>query len=181
MAGKTANNNKNTKQVVGGWNVYLNKNGQTVMYDPLSKNGYVILPDNVNNFTLYHNRIALAIALGMVLVSFMNDWKLPLLAAVVFIAMLEFRYRKAWLPSLVCVPNFKPENKRGFVDSLVETKNVTRYILLFFAYLAFGILLVINGYQMQASALIIGANYVILAGCIYLAVCYLIAVIRIKR
>ena len=38
MAGKTANNNKNTKQVVGGWNVYLNKNGQTVMYDPLSKN-----------------------------------------------------------------------------------------------------------------------------------------------
>jgi hypothetical protein len=29
-------NSQNGKKVVGGWNVYLNKNNQTVMYDPMS-------------------------------------------------------------------------------------------------------------------------------------------------
>lgn len=173
-------NSQNGKKVVGGWNVYLNKNNQTVMYDPMSKNGYLILSENINNFTLYHNRIALAIALGMVLVSFMNDWKIPLLASVIFFAVLEFRYRRSWLPSLVSLPNFKPEHKVGFIDSLVETGNTTRYILLFVLYLAFGILLVINGYQMNSSLLIMIINYCVLAGCICLSLSYLTAFIRVK-
>lgn len=174
-------NTQNEKKVVGGWNVYLDRNGQTVMVDFITKSAYIIRPKNENSFTLYHNRIALAIALGMVLISFMNDWKIPLLASVFFFAILEFRYRRSWLPSLPIVKNFKPEKKIGFVDSLVASNKVSRYVMLFILYLAFGILLVINGYQIQASLTIMVINYCVLVGCIYLASCYLRAIIKIKK
>lgn len=180
MAGRTTDK-KNNKKIVGGWNVYLSKDNQTIMYDSFSKNGYVILDKDTNNFTLYHNRLALSIALAMILISFMNDWKWPLLAGVVFYAVLEIRYRKFWLPTLVCIPNFKPKQKRGFIDGLVKANNPSRFILLAILYLTFGILMVVNGYQMNSSVTILVCDYAVLAACIYLAVCYVIAIVRIRN
>ena len=173
-------NKKNTSEkVVGGWNVYLTRDNRTVMYDPLTKVGYIIQPKDVNNFTLYHNRIALAIALGMILASFMNDWKLPLVVGVVFFGMLELRYRKAWLPTLSQTAKFDKSQKVKFVDSLVKANNPTRFIILFFLYAAFGILMVVNGYQTQAPLLLMICDYCVLAACAWLAVSYLLAVIKI--
>ena len=49
-----------------------------------------------------------------------------------------------------------------------------------FLYLAFGILLVVNEYQMEAGTALIIGSWAVLAACVYMAANYLIAVLKMN-
>ena len=96
--------------VIAGRNVYINEKGQHILYDKATSRGYIIPESQSGSFVLYHNRIALAIAVGMLLAAFMNTWQMPLVIAVIFYALLELRYRRNWLPSLAHKEHYRPEH-----------------------------------------------------------------------
>lgn len=166
--------------VIAGRNVYINEKGQHILYDKATSRGYIIPESQSGSFVLYHNRIALAIAVGMLLAAFMNTWQMPLVIAVIFYALLELRYRRNWLPSLAHKEHYRPEHPYSLQEALIKGKNQPRCILLMFLYLAFGILLVVNEYQMEAGTALIIGSWAVLAVCVYMAANYLIAVLKMN-
>ncbi len=176
---KQSVNNKGS--AVSGHNIYQDKHGQNILYVPSSKCGYIIKEKDTSGFTLYHNRLAIVIAVVMLGLSFNADWRLMILIGVVFYALLEWRFRSNYLPSLTCITNFKPEKKRTRIQSLIEENNPLRTIALAAAYLALGILMVVNGYQIGASMWMLVCDYVVLAFCVYMFAQYLIAFFKMMK
>jgi hypothetical protein len=148
---------------------------------PSSKCGYIIKPKDENGFALYHNRIAIVIAVVMIGLSFNADWRLMILIGVVFYALLEWRYRSNYLPSLTCITNFKPEKKRTRIQCLVDDHNPLRSTSLAIAYMALGILMVINGYQIGANVWMLACDYVVLVFCVYMSLQYIIALFKMFK
>ncbi|NCB33428.1 MAG: hypothetical protein EOM64_06045 [Erysipelotrichia bacterium] len=167
------------RAAVSGHNIYQDKHGQNILYVPSTKCGYVIREKDTGGFSLYHNRLPIAIAVVMLGLSFNVDWRLMLLIGIVFYALLEWRFRASFLPSLTCITNFKPEKKRSRIQSLIEESNSMRTLSLAAAYLALGILMVINGYQIGASAWMLVCDYIVLVFCVYMFAQYIYAFFKI--
>lgn len=163
---------------IAGFNVYKDDKGRNVLYQKSTGTGYILQSKDRSAFTLYHNRLAMAVAVFMLLTAITNNWQMSLLVGIVLYALLEFRYRKSFLPSLSRIDNFKPAEKHTMVKALVEMNNKPRTLLLAVLYLLFGILLVIYMYQQNRDMMIIIGSYVVLAGCVYMSVNYFIAFVR---
>lgn len=167
--------------VVSGRNVYVDRKGQRILYVPSRRCGYIVREKDENGFVLYHNRLAIVIAVFMIGLSFNLNWMTIGLISIVFYCLLEWRYRSHYLPSMTCITNFKPEQQHTRIESLVEEHNLPRTILLAVLYLALGILMVINGYQMKAQLWMLIGDYGVLAFCIYFSSQYFIAAWRMSR
>ena len=76
------------RRIVSGRNIYIDDKGQAVLYDKKTKIGDVIKESDAESYRLYQNRIAISIAVFMLLTSFLNDWKLPLIAGVILAGIL---------------------------------------------------------------------------------------------
>lgn len=163
------------KSVIAGYNVYLNEHKQKILLDPLTKVGYLVREDDYQRFNLYHNRWALAIAIGAIAYSITTKVSIGLLIGIAFGLFQEFRYRHSWLPSMTQYPNFKPKNKVTFIQGLLEQNKVWDCLLLGILYIAFGVLLVVNGYMIKSSTVILVLEYVIMAWTIFRGIQYFIA------
>lgn len=172
MAGKNSKS-----RPIAGYNVYQDRKGQNIMYLRSTGCGYIVKDSDQQNFTLYHNRYALAVAVFMLLAYLFSSWKMPLAVAAVFAVILEIRFRKKWLPSLTRIEKYQPpEDKRSMVKALVEMNNRPRSLLLGILYLAFGILFVIDIFTISSGIVIKIGSFVVLAGCLYMSSVYFRAV-----
>lgn len=177
---KTGMGNKsNSNDEIAGLNIYKNDKGQTVMYVKRTGTGYLLKPSDRSAYSLYHNRIAIAIAVFMILASFVNSWKMPLIVGVILYILLEFRYRK-WLQNLSRIENFKPERRHTLAEAVAQSYTKPKAILLMVLYLAFGILLVVYMFMQKSSIVMIIGSFVVLAGCLYMAYNYLHAIMLQK-
>lgn len=166
--------------IIAGRNIYQNDKGQNVLFDSHSKTGYIIQPKDESSFRLYHNRYILVAAILMLGISFNIDWKLILGFSIAMMIILEWRYRKNFLPSLVKVENFKATNKKTMVDALAEQNDKARCAFLAVLYLAFGILMVVNGFQIHAGTFILAGDFIVLAYTIYQAFTMIQAIRKMK-
>lgn len=174
------NPNKKDGVVVGGRNIYKNKVGQTILYDKRTGNGYIIAPKNEGMLNFYNNRFAITIAIFMLSINFLGDLKVIAIVCAIFAGVSEYKYRKKFLPSLTRIANYKPQNKVTLVDALADTNNKPRCILLTVLYLSLGILMVINGYQIESSAWMLALDYAVLAFTIYMAITYIRAIAKMN-
>lgn len=175
----TKNNNK--KRIIAGRNIYQDEKGRNILYNKNTGVGYIIQEKDESQFLLYKNRF-LYIAIGVILaVNFIANLYMCLLVGAALLALLEYKYRAKFLPSLTQITNFKPYQTISFVDQIVNKGEKSKSILTSFLYLAFAILLVINGIQMQLSDLLMVGNIVIAAGAVYFSIVYFLAALKIKK
>lgn len=165
---------------IAGRNIYIDDKGQTIMYISRTQTGYILKEKDAKNFNLYHNRIAIGIAVAMLLMSFTNDWRISIIAGIVLFAVLQYRFVKVWLPTLPQIPNFKPKQKKSFIEGLVETNNKGRCTLLAILYAMLGILLVVNGIIIKSDIIIIVFEVATMLACLYMSTQYVIAISKMK-
>ena len=79
-----AQNKSNDKGNISGRNIYLDRNGQTVYYDWLTKKGYLIDKKDEGKFYVYKNRLDLAFAVLIVV----NAWMMEASIAVLVVSVL---------------------------------------------------------------------------------------------
>ena len=94
--------------------------------------------------------------------------------------VLQYRFVKSWLPTLPQIPNFKPKQKKSFIEGLVETNNKGRCILLAVLYAMLGVLLVVNGIIIKSDIVIIIFEVVYYACSLYMSAQYVIAISKMK-
>ena len=172
--------NQQKRGAIAGRNIYIDDKGQTIMYISRTQTGYILKEKDAKDFNLYHNRIAIGIAVAMLLMSFTNDWRISIIAGIVLFAVLQYRFVKAWLPTLPQIPNFKPKQKKSFIEGLVETNNKGRCTLLAILYAMLGILLVVNGIIIKSDIIIIVFEVATMLACLYMSTQYVIAISKMK-
>ena len=69
---------------IAGHNIYLNEHNQKVLFDPITKTGYLIRETEAQKFTLYHNRWILALAIGILVYSFTDKIPLSILTSFLY-------------------------------------------------------------------------------------------------
>ena len=161
---------------IAGRNIYIDDKGQTIMYISRTQTGYILKEKDAKNFNLYHNRIALGIAVAMLLMSLTSDWRISIIAGLVLFGVLQYRFVKSWLPTLPQIPNFKPKQKKSFIEGLVETNNKGRCILLAVLYALLGILLVVNGILIKSDIVVIIFEVATMLACLFMSAQYVIAI-----
>ena len=151
-----------------------------VVRKSVARTGYILKEKDAKNFNLYHNRIALGIAVAMLLMSLTSDWRISIIAGLVLFGVLQYRFVKSWLPTLPQIPNFKPKQKKSFIEGLVETNNKGRCILLAVLYALLGILLVVNGIIIKSDIVVIIFEVATMLACLYMSAQYIIAISKMK-
>ena len=172
--------NQQKRRAIAGRNIYIDDKGQTIMYISRTQTGYILKDKDAKNFNLYHNRIALGIAVAMLLMSLTSDWRISIIAGLVLFGVLQYRFVKSWLPTLPQIPNFKPKQKKSFIEGLVETNNKGRCILLAVLYALLGILLVVNGILIKSDIVVIIFEVATMLACLYMSAQYVIAISKMK-
>ena len=172
--------NAQNRGAIAGGNIYIDDKGQTIMYISRTKTGYILKEKDAKNFNLYHNRIALGIAVAMLLMSLTSDWRISIIAGFVLFGVLQYRFVKSWLPTLPQIPNFKPKQKKSFIEGLVETNNKGRCALLAVLYALLGILLVVNGIIIKSDIVVIIFEVATMLACLYMSAQYIIAISKMK-
>jgi hypothetical protein len=175
----TSNSSEKTR--IAGRNIYVDRKNRHILYDKRTETGYIIREKDQGKFSLFHNRISISLAAGLLVGILLEDWKFPLALGLGLFLLLEVLYRRRWLPSLPRIEHYKPDQPFRLQTALVQEGQKGRCLLLFFLYLAMGILFVINEYSMQASLPLLIAAWALLAGCLYMAVQYLRAFLTISR
>lgn len=172
--------NAQKRGAIAGGNIYIDDKGQTIMYISRTKTGYILKEKDAKNFSLYHNRIALGIAVAMLLMSLTSDWRISIIAGFVLFGVLQYRFVKSWLPTLPQIPNFKPKQKKSFIEGLIETNNKGRCALLAVLYALLGILLVVNGIIIKSDIVVIIFEVATMLACLYMSAQYIIAISKMK-
>ena len=172
--------NAQKRGAIAGRNIYIDDKGQTIMYISRTQTGYILKEKDAKNFNLYHNRIALGIAVAMLLMSLTSDWRISIIAGLVLFGVLQYRFVKSWLPTLPQIPNFKPKQKKSFIEGLVETNNKGRCILLAVLYALLGILLVVNGILIKSDIVVIIFEVATMLACLFMSAQYIIAISKMK-
>ena len=60
---------------ISGRNIYLDRQGQTVYYDPISKCGYIIDKKVEGKFFVYKNRFVLILMIMILFSEYFPSWK----------------------------------------------------------------------------------------------------------
>ena len=116
----------------------------------------------------------------MLLMSLTSDWRISIIAGFVLFGVLQYRFVKSWLPTLPQIPNFKPKQKKSFIEGLIETNNKGRCALLAVLYALLGILLVVNGIIIKSDIIVIIFEVATMLACLYMSAQYIIAISKMK-
>lgn len=170
----------NKQKIISGKNIYKDDKGRYVLYIKSQNIGYVIQEKNQSMYTLYANRYAISILAGIFAANFNVPLLYCLLITIGLAAFLEYQYRNSFLPSLVHIANFKPTTNVTLLEAMVQENNKTRNLMLTILYPLFGVLMIVNGIQMQASPILIVGNIVVLLFALYMGIINFIVFIRIK-
>lgn len=161
-----------------GINIYLDKKGQKVYLDPITKNGYVITPEKEKQFKTYSN-VVLYAALSGVFAYALFDWH-PLICVVIALAVfgvLEWRFR-LFLNKCSMYSAFKPEKKHqptaySSPDSIIYVK-----IVLYIAMAGLLIATCILGENTNVSIYV--ASICLAITCVYVCIRYIMIIVARK-
>ncbi|MDH6366500.1 MULTISPECIES: hypothetical protein [unclassified Breznakia] len=166
--------------VLNGRNIYYDKHNRAIYYNKRTKTGYII----PNELTSRYQALSYRYTIGLIAFVFcqslfnFNIW-MSLLVAVGGYGYMEWNYRK-FLSRTTQIKSFNPSNAR---PSVSEAKNIDTggLILRVCLYIALSILLIINvflGKYLETNILIAIASFVISALSGYMAVRYILALVK---
>lgn len=161
--------------IIAGRHIYRNDHGQTILYDKHSGCGYIINKQSEGKFTVYYHRLLITLLVLIFGINMGVTWKIMVPVSLLLLLILQVMYRVKFLPSLTCIKKYVPAEKRSLSDSIAETQTRSGCITYGLALLVFGVMIVINGYVSHLSAVMLTADWAILAGCAVLAYFFLTA------
>ncbi|MEG0077873.1 hypothetical protein [Anaerorhabdus sp.] len=172
-------NKKNS--IVSGRNIYQDEKGRNILYNKNTGVGYLIQAKDEKSYNLYKNRYLYVIIAVILAVNFLASLEICVVIGILFALFLEYRYRTKFIPSLVQITNFKPYENLTFIDQMVKNGNANKILLSGILYIAFAILLVLNGIQMELSNLLMIANIALACGALVFSGIHFVAYARMKK
>ena len=123
--------NSQTKvQELKGLNIYHDRRHGTVMYDVLTKNGYVILNRDVKKLVLNDLGFPVAILVYFLSQNLKVDSYVGPLAAIAAYILCKLLFRFLYLYKLPVIKNYEPEGgKKGFIERFASIYNKTQLII----------------------------------------------------
>ena len=129
---------------ISGRNIYLDRQGQTVYYDPISKCGYIIDKKVEGKFFVYKNRFVLILMIMILFSEYFPSWKEVVITGIAIYLLAEILFRFKFLRSLRQTTKFNREKRQTMLKSIIESKDTKKAILRIILYLAFAILVILN-------------------------------------
>lgn len=127
--------------------VYQNDKGQYVYSDLFTTGGYVISRSDYKKYQVYALRYILGVAI-VALLSMLIDWKPAIIVGVLTVLVGEVLFRVKFLGKTCSYdPRFKKPEANSFLDKITKSTDPSKKIIKAILFVAFGILIVINGYQ----------------------------------
>lgn len=175
-----AQNKSNNTGNISGRNIYLDRHGQTVFYDWLTKKGYLIDKDNESKFYIYKNRYVLILMIIILCSEYFPGWVQAALAGIAICIVAELLFRFRFLRGLREAKKFDREKPLTMLKTVIDGKDKKRTILRVILYLAFAILIIVNAIMIEADIAIMALSIIlgILSG--YCSVINLIGLIKMK-
>lgn len=175
-----AQNKGNNKSNISGRNIYLDRHGQTVYYDLLTKKGYLIDSKVEGKFYVYKNRFILILIVIILCSEYFPSWIHAVIAGIGICLVAEILFRFKFLPSLRQTTKFDRENRQTMLKSIIDSKEPRKAILRAILYLAFAILIVINAWIMEADIAILIVSILLSIMACYCVIVNLIALVKMK-
>ncbi len=171
----------NKQKIISGRNIYKDEKGRDVLYIKSQKTGYIIQEKNQGAYALYSNRYAIAIIAGILAANFNVRLLYSIFISIGIMAFLEYQYRFSFLPSLDHIKNFKPTTGHvSLMDAMIQENNKIKNLSLTILYPLFGVLMIINGIQMNVSPVIIAGNALVFLFSLLMGVLNFIVFTKIK-
>ena len=121
-----AQNKNNNKGNISGRNIYLDRHGQTVYYDWLTKNGYLIDKKVEGKFYVYKNRLVLVLIIIILFSEYFPSWVHAVIAGIAIYLMAELLFRFRFLPSLRQTSKFNRENRQTLLRTIIDSKDTKK-------------------------------------------------------
>ena len=135
------------KKKLRGINIYLDELDRNVYVDPIGKEAYLIQESNFQMYNFYSNRFILVIGAVVLFASFFGSFYLSVAITVLLFGLLEFFFRRRFLPTLIKLDNFKPDRKLSYEDQETMNNDKKKTILKVIMFILLGVLLGINAYM----------------------------------
>lgn len=175
-----AQNKGNDKNNISGRNIYLDRYGQTVYYDPLTKKGYLIDKKVEGKFYIYKNRYVLILIAIMLFSEYFPGWVQAVMTGVGICLVVEILFRFRFLPSLRQTTKFDRKNRQTMLKSIIDSKEPRKAILRVVLYLAFAVLIIVNAWMMEADIAVIVVSALLSMFACYCVIVNIIALVKMK-
>lgn len=166
---------------ISGRNIYLDRHGQTVYYDAISKNGYIIDQKIEGKFFAYKNRFVIILMAIILLSEYFPSWKAALATGVATYIVAEILFRFKFLRSLRVTTKFDRTTRQTMLRTIVESKDMKKAGLRVVLYAAFAILVILNAILMEADPAILVVSVLLSVFALYCVVINIIACIKMKN
>ena len=137
-------NNQKIKGRVLGLHVYNDERGRLIFFNIFNKKAYCVKDQrDYKKFSVFQTRLPLSIALGFIVIMFLDRFWFGIGAGVLVYVMMSVYFYAKFLPGLKEVKNFnKPSESfmMRFVEPLSDTRIIIAIVLIFLI----AILLVVN-------------------------------------
>lgn len=152
---------------VSGRHIYQDHLGRTAYYDKSSKLAYLIQEKDAKAYRLYSNRYLIALLIPILGINFAFPPLIGIGVGIAVALLLEYRFRRHFLPNLSVAKKFKLEKRQTVLEGLIHQENPKKTLSLAIAYVLFAILLFINGLMTTTNPWMIGINSIICLGALY--------------
>lgn len=162
MANKSYQYNKDS---VSGIHIYEDEKGRKIYYQPRRMRGFVIQDENVKSYQIYANRFMIPVLAGLIAYIALGDQGLPvylcvLLGLFVFV-ILQYRFHKVFLPSLIQIQHYIPGKKPSMTASMAEQES-WRLLSKAVLYPVFGALVIVLFYQRMGENMTLDTKNIML-------------------
>lgn len=164
--GKKSFKKRDSRQEIGGMNIFTDNHDRYVYRDPISKTGYLI-EGRVKEFRTYSARFIIGLFAGIVTYVFQIPWYICIVIGIIAWFVMEIKFR-SFLKHLPQIPNFTPAEKTDPIvaESKKERNTIILKLVLF---IVVAVLIVINAYQSKFEGAVLILNYIIALGALYYA------------
>ena len=176
-----ASHHEDQEQLTSGIHVYQNKRGQTVYWNPLTKQTYIITKDVARTHSYYSMRPVLGFIVGYFLMVLLEKPLLGITVGVLVWQVIAFFFYKKFLPTLPIDEHFVRPEKHSLLDRLSENLDANRLFEAALVALLLGTIITFNAWVNGYETLVLGFNIVFSLICYGFALLCFIAWFRKRK
>lgn len=169
------------KNNISGRNIYQDEKGRNILYNKNTGIGYLIQEKDERAYSMYKNRFVIVLIGVILALNFLAPPAICVGGGVITAGVLEFRYRKIFLPTLVQITNFKPYKNITLIEQMVTSGDKNKVLLYGILFILFAVLLIFNGIEMKLSNLLMILNLGLAFAAIIFAGFHLFAYTKMRQ
>lgn len=163
-----------------GMNIYSNRYGDTVYYNIFNKAGYIVSKDYEQKFRVLYNRYSIIVVVLILLGDYFKTLENTLIMGAIALALTEIYFRMCFLKKLKIIENFKRANKMSKLHQTIKQGEKDKTVMKALAYIAFGVLLIINALQQNFNTAFIALSGIAALYSFYSGILNVVAFTKMK-